>query len=77
VKYRITLKDPDGVHDSVEQEVHLGMPANLDDDEYGNIFESRMEEAWDKLRRWIQFQEYVTIEFDTDAGTAKVCEAPR
>ena len=77
MKYRITLKDPDGVYESVKDEVRMSMPEGLDDDEHKAVFDSRMEEAWDKLRRWIQFQEYVTIEFDTDVGTAKVCEAPR
>lgn len=77
MKYRIMLKDPDGVYESVKDEVSRSIPEGLGDDEYKAVLEERMEEAWDKLRRWIWYQEYVTIEFDTDAGTARVCKAPR
>lgn len=81
-KFRVTLKDPDGVYESVSQ--HAVMMAK-------EALKSRcvaefMEGDWarnvantlnDRIARWVQYGEYVTIEFDTDAGTATVVEVDK
>lgn len=74
MKLKITFKDPDGVydsvHDAVEEEVNK--IADLDEDEKESLVEARSEKVKQLLKKWITHEEYVTIEFDTDEGTAIV-----
>ena len=74
MKIVVTLKDPDGFYDCVEDAVRQAVNAieALDPDEREGVLESRLESAWDKLEKFVEYKEYVRIEFDTDAGTATV-----
>lgn len=78
MKIRITLKDPDGVENSVQEAVEesLAQIAELDLDEKEMIQEKRMDEAKGAIEKWVQYGEYVRIEIDTEEGTAKVLESP-
>lgn len=75
MKIRIHLKDPDGfsqsVDDAVEQAIQAEFPT-ADDDENEAIREMRTEKVWAALEKFVEYQEYVTIEFDTEKGTAEV-----
>lgn len=75
MKIRITLKDPDGfsesVDDAVKEAVEREFPT-ADDDEKEAIVEKRLEKTWKALKQWVEFQEYVDLEFDTEMGTATV-----
>lgn len=72
---RVSLKDPDGFSDSVDQAVRDDVEKlGLDKDETEALEETRRVKAWEKLARFVSYQEYVTIEFDTDAGTATVVQ---
>lgn len=75
MKISVTLKDPDGFSDCVSEDV-AGTLQNmgLDKEERESIEEVRVERAWKALARWVDCQEYVTIEFDTEAMTATVKE---
>jgi hypothetical protein len=74
MKFRITFKDPDGVsnslHDAAKDSARS--TSGLTEKEMRALAESREEEFGEFLRKWIQYGEYVTIEFDTDADTAVV-----
>lgn len=74
MKIKLMLKDPDGVYESVKEAVIDSLPEGLSRDEREDVIRTRMENAWDVLRKWVEFQEYVRIEIDTDAGTARVLE---
>ncbi len=76
MKLRITFKDPDGVSNSIKEAV-LASVADMDDadtDEKEAIVEIRTEKVQTALEKWLSWNEYVTILFDTDTGTAVVCE---
>jgi len=77
MKLKITLKDPDGVYDSIQDaaESSTGDADGLDQDELEKLAESRREKLEEQCNPWIRYGEYVTIEIDTDAGTATVCKA--
>lgn len=73
-KITIALKDPDGVHESIKQAAEdsvRGM-GGLDASEASDLESTRQESYARKLGKWIEYGEYVRIEFDTDAGTATV-----
>lgn len=74
MKFVVRLKDPDGFSDSVRIAVDsdVAKVAGLDPDEKESVFELRQEKVWDDLAKFVTYQEYITIEFDTDAGTATV-----
>lgn len=74
MKIRITLKDPDRVYDAVQDAVQGSLEAHegLDDDEKEAIMETRINKTWAILEKFIQYQEYITVEFDTVDGTARV-----
>lgn len=75
MKIKVTLKDPDGVYESVRQSVKDSMvDLPLSGREHEAVLETRTEGAEEALRRWVDCGEYVTIEFDTEAGTATVLE---
>ena len=74
MKINITLKDPDGFHDSIGDAIKdsLRTIEGLTDDEKEALEETRREEVNELLSKWVEYSEYVTIEFDTDAMTATV-----
>lgn len=75
MKIRIHLKDPDGVYDSINAAVVTSIrQLGLSEREASALIDARTEEVTDALGKWIKYGEYVSIEFDTEAGTATVCE---
>lgn len=75
MKISVTLKDPDGFYESVDDAVEKAVEAEFptaDADENEALREKRTEKVWKVLEQWVRYQEYITIEFDTEAGTASV-----
>lgn len=74
MQVRVTLKDPDGFYDCVRDAVKESIAEleGLSNPEKESLLELRLEKTWDKLETFVDCQEYVTIVFDTDAGTAAV-----
>lgn len=76
MKIQIILKSPDSVDDCVRQAVADDMYARgvpdgaAADDERDEL----IAEVHKKLEKWIEYKEYLTVEFDLDAGTARVVE---
>lgn len=81
-KFRVTLKDPDGVSESIrEQAEEIAAEAKKNpavaefaDGDWANSIQSAIGE---KIAKWVEYGEYVVIEFDTDAGTATVVEVTK
>ena len=75
MKIKITFKDPDGVYDAITDAVkdQLRNIEGITEDERETMEESRREGMNELLSKWIEYSEYITIEFDTEAGTAVVC----
>jgi hypothetical protein len=77
MKFRVTMKDPDGPCDSIQDAAERSLAAieGLDDDERAELQESREVSLRQFASRWMTFGEYITIEFDTETQTAVVVEA--
>lgn len=72
-KILVTLKDPDVLHDSIAEHVTNELAASeLPDDEQDALREVRIDKYSKILEDWFEWGEYVTLEFDTDAKTARV-----
>lgn len=70
---RVNLKDPDGFSDSVDEVVRADVAKlGLEKDEADAVFKTRREKTWEALAKFVRYKEYVSIEFNTEAGTATV-----
>jgi hypothetical protein len=76
MKITILFKDPDGVHQCIRDEIADSLPTGLSAEEQDALIEIRRDAALGKLKRWIEYDENLEVEFDLDAGTAKVRELP-
>ena len=73
MKIRVTMKDPDSVYDCVHDAAKAEVAAlGLSADEVETVTDARAEKARAALKTWVEYSEYVTVEFDTDAMTATV-----
>jgi hypothetical protein len=76
MKIKLTFKDPDGVWESINQAARdsLDEVNGISKDERESLLEFRHEELSSALAKWIKYGEYCSVEFDTEAGTARVVE---
>ncbi len=75
--FKIQMKDPDGVFDSIRDAAKrsLELGESISREEGNLIIESRREKLNEDVKKWITCGEYLTIEIDTDKMTATVLEA--
>ena len=73
MKFCVTVKDPDSFIDALEEAVKESVAElELDHDERFAVVEERFEKAQEKMKKWVQYSEYITVEFDLTAMTAVV-----
>ncbi len=76
MKFRVTLKEPDSFHDAIylaaKKEVKSKSSGDKEEDEI--LADETKEEIKTFLEKWVRYSEYITVEFDTELGTATVCE---
>ena len=77
MKIRVMMKDPDAMHEEVTRQVRdsLAEIQGISEDERETLLEQRVEEQKEKLKKWFKYEEYLTVECDTEAGTATVIPA--
>jgi hypothetical protein len=72
MKFTITFKDPDGVGNSLKRVLDDSVAGIADLEEREAAREIRADKLETFLKPWVEFSEYLTVEFDTEAGTATV-----
>lgn len=74
MKIKVTMKDPDTLHDAIDEAVREELTQNesLDQDERELLAESRSEKYGEIAQKWFEYGEYLTVEIDTDAKTCVV-----
>lgn len=78
MKVFVYMKDPDTMHDAVQEAVKeevqkLSLPA----DEAGALVKIKTEKECEKMARWFEYGEYLGVDFDTETMTAVVREQKR
>ena len=76
MKFTITVKNPDSIEDSIDRAAEESIEdADFKDrHDYLDIKEEKKQQLWAACSKWVEYQEYIRIEIDTELGTAKVCE---
>ena len=78
MKFRITFKDPDGVGDCTDSVIKQMAKDSVVESLKSNkkvlepLEEHFREVINEFMGKWIEYNEYATIEFDTDANTCTV-----
>ena len=73
MKVKVFIKDTDVLQDAVEEAVNEELKnSGLAEDEQEAVRELRVEKALDVAGEWWEYGEYITVEFDTEARTARV-----
>jgi len=74
MKFRVTMKDPDVLHDAIQEAVAECAAAltGIDEDERPAVAEKRCEKVAELCGTWFGYDEYLTVEIDTDAKTCVV-----
>ena len=72
MRFRVTMKDPDTLHDAIRDAVKEIPLDGLDADEAELVREKRVEKIDALCGRWFRYGEYLTVEIDTDAATCTV-----
>lgn len=77
MKVTIHMKSPDAVGDAVREACvaeSSRIAPGADDDQREILFDDIEQKMDEKLKKWIEFGEYITVEFDLDSMTAAVKE---
>ena len=73
MKVKVFIKDTDVLQDAVSEAVDEELKnSGLAEDEQEAVRELRVEKALDVAGEWWEYGEYITVEFDTEARTARV-----
>lgn len=76
MKFKVTMKDPDVLHEAVFEAVKNDLlPLPISEEERELLVDGRMEKVHQACRQWFSHGEYLTVEIDTEAKTATVCNA--
>lgn len=76
MKIKVTMKDPDAMHDAVREAVERDVKAmDLPEDEKETLIEARTEKEQAKMAKWFKYGEYLSVELDTETMTATVLDA--
>ena len=73
MKIKITMKDPDTMHDAVNNALQSDIKKmELPDDEAESLMDIRFEKTLNIMSTWFKNGEYLTVEVDTESMTARV-----
>ena len=72
MKFTITLKDPDAIFDGIDEAAVASLPQGLPPDEASALANIRQKKLEVFVNDFVKNGEYVVVEFDTDARTARV-----
>lgn len=78
MKFKVTMKNPDAVGDAISDAVRddlNNIPHITDEEERDALQDSREEKLKKFCSQWFKYGEYLTVEIDTEAGTATVLKA--
>ncbi len=76
MKIRVTFKTPDAASEAIVDAVRESIPQGLSEEETTELYQVRMAQVADVISSFMQYDEYIKVEFDIDAKTATVVGTP-
>lgn len=76
MRFKVTMKSPDAVSEAVNDAVRDSITEAehaLEPEDLRDLKNERREELHAACAPWFEYGEYLTVEIDTEAGTATVC----
>jgi len=73
-KFRVTMKNPDAVYEAVDQAAidEVDLIEGLSEEERSELCESKRSSINESISKWFEYEEYLTVEVDTESGTCVV-----
>ena len=75
MKFKVTMNDPDTLHDCVLDAAKDSVADIADPEERAAVQAVRRDRMLKAAKPWFEYGEYLTVEIDTDAGTCVVVPA--
>lgn len=76
MRFKVTMKDPDTLHDAIDDAIDADLDTgDMDRDELEAVQEIRKKKLLDLCSTWFKYSEYLTVEIDTATKTIRVLEA--
>lgn len=72
MKFKVTFKTPDAVYESVKDIAEQEACGIVDADENCDRQSEIRTELEDFASKWVKYGEVITVEFDTEKGTANI-----
>ena len=72
MKFKITFKTPDAVDMAIEEAINTETASIVEETEYYQVSEDLDIEAYNLTEKFDKYGELITVEFDTEKGTAIV-----
>ena len=72
MKLQFLIKDPDGFSRGIQDAIAANVEENLEGTEYENYIETKTKEIIQSIKKYVKYEEYITIIIDTDADIAEV-----
>lgn len=74
MKFKVTMKDPDGVSDAIDEAVDEALKAvtGVTEEERESLRDVKRKTIVGIVSKFFEFLEYLTVEIDTEAETCEV-----
>lgn len=75
-KFQVMMKSPDAVGDAYTEaaKAEVAKIEGIDEEERELLFDERYSKIKEACSKWFEYDEYLQVEVDTDAGTCTVVE---
>jgi len=74
MRFKVSMKDPDTLHDAIMEAVEESMDGDLPEDEAEAVAELRQKKVTEICSKWFAYGEYLVVEIDTDEMSCVVVE---
>lgn len=75
MQFRVTMKDPDTLHDAIQEAVAEEVEKmGLDEDEREAVIDTRRQKVAAICAKWFEYGEYLVVDIDTDKKTCVVVD---
>lgn len=72
MKIYVTMKTPDALDEAIKEAVDEEIDSTMPENECEDIAKRKIKDAKDLAETWFEYEEYITVEIDTETKTCIV-----